>query len=1219
MGGWRIFNSSLAFTVLFGFVMNAPAHALTCEEVPEQPGTRAVPKDEGGCEYYRTSDGTTVVTLTYADELSVDYAGGDPAVPIDPNDLTKGYKPGAYTCLHYYVERDGDLERVREVGHESVSVDKEEGQLTFEYPPEVGCEEGEEWVVKFEMYNGNPYVEMYDADREGFYTVSHIGYKSGGGSDEDLQLTLGTLACFNGGTGNSPATGDPTISGMAQVDETLTADTSNIRDANGLTNVSYTYQWLRVDGGTETPISGARSETYIIRAADTGKQLKVRVNFTDDDGHPESRTSDPTATVNSPATGVPTIDGTPQVDETLTANTDNIRDANGLTNVSYIYQWLRVDDMTETSISGANERTYMVTSADARKQLKVRVNFTDDDGHPESRTSDPTATVNSPATGVPTIDGTPQEGQRLTADTSAIMDADGLHGVAYSYQWIRVDDMDMTETSISGANEQTYMVTSADVGKKLKVQVTFTDDAFNVEELTSEPVGPVTAAPEMAPENNMPTGKPTILGTPQEGQRLTADTSAIMDADGLHGVAYSYQWIRVDDMDMTETSISGANEQTYMVTSADVGKKLKVQVTFTDDAFNVEELTSEPTEIVTEDTGGDGGDGGDGGPNIGGGGGGGGSNTGRRSNTGGRTEQETARPVGELETPSPDSFQSGISVICGWVCEADEVLIEINGQVWQASYGTERADTRERCGDSNNGFGLLFNWNLLGDGTHTLVVRADGEEFGRATVTVTTLGEEFVRGVMGETVDMDFPAEGTDARLVWEQSLQNFMLAPPEGRPAARPAEQPDLRKFLENPRPGSFQSGISVISGWVCEAETVEIEINGQIWRAGHGTERADTVEVCGDTNNGFGLLFNWNLLGDGTHTIRALADGVEFGRATFTVTTLGEEFVRDVMGETDALDFPTQGKGARLVWEQSLQNFMLAPPGKFLENPRPRSFQSGIGVISGWVCEADEVVIEIDGQAWPAAYGTARADTAEVCGDSNNGFGLLFNWNLLGDGTHTIRALADGVEFRQATFTVTTLGEEFVRGVMGEAEVMDFPDGGTDARLVWEQSLQNFMLAPPEGSPAARPAEQPDPRKFLENPRQSSFQSGIGLISGWVCEADEVVIEIDGQAWPAAYGTARADTAEVCGDSNNGFGLLFNWNLLGDDSHTIRALADGAEFGQVTFTITTLGEEFVQRVMGEAEVVDFPEEETDVRLLWQEGAQNFMIAPWVQDLEKQ
>ena len=139
--------------------------------------------------------------------------------------------------------------------------------------------------------------------------------------------------------------------------------------------------------------------------------------------------------------------------------------------------------------------------------------------------------------------------------------------------------------------------------------------------------------------------------------------------------------------------------------------------------------------------------------------------------------------------------------------------------------------------------GCCFNWNLLGDGVHTLVVRADGVEFGRATVTVTTLGEEFVRGVMGETLDLDFPNEGTDVRLVWEESLQNFMLAPPEGSPMARPAKRLDRRKFLENPRPGSFQSGISVISGWVCEADGVEIEINGQLWKADYGTERADTA----------------------------------------------------------------------------------------------------------------------------------------------------------------------------------------------------------------------------------------------------------------------------------------------------------------------------------------------------------------------------------------
>ena len=79
----------------------------------------------------------------------------------------------------------------------------------------------------------------------------------------------------------------------------------------------------------------------------------------------------------------------------------------------------------------------------------------------------------------------------------------------------------------------------------------------------------------------------------------------------------------------------------------------------------------------------------------------------------------------------------------------------------------------------------------------------------------------------------------------------------------------------------------------------------------------------------------------------------------------------------------------------------------------------------------ELSSVEIEInDTIRIPATYGTARRDTTSVCGDSNNGFVLPFNWNLLGEGTHTVRALADGVEFDSATFTVTTPGIGLLHG---------------------------------------------------------------------------------------------------------------------------------------------------------------------------------------------
>ena len=187
---------------------------------------------------------------------------------------------------------------------------------------------------------------------------------------------------------NSPATGAPTITGTAQVGQTLTADTSEISDADGLDNVSYGYQWLADD----TDIEGATSSTYEVQSSDNGKVIKVRVTFTDDGGSDESLTSAGTAAVvaaNAPATGAPTISGTAQVGLTLTADTSGISDADGLDNVSYGYQWLA----DNADIEGATTSTYTVQPSDNGKVVKVRVTFTDDGGSEESLTSAGTSAV----------------------------------------------------------------------------------------------------------------------------------------------------------------------------------------------------------------------------------------------------------------------------------------------------------------------------------------------------------------------------------------------------------------------------------------------------------------------------------------------------------------------------------------------------------------------------------------------------------------------------------------------------------------------------------------------------------------------------------------------------------------------------------------------------------------------------------------------------------
>ena len=92
---------------------------------------------------------------------------------------------------------------------------------------------------------------------------------------------------------NNLATGAPTISGTAQVGQTLTVSTSDIADVDGLTNVSYSYQWLADD----TEIDGANSLTYTVQSSDNGKVIKARVTFTDDAGNDESLTSEGTSSV----------------------------------------------------------------------------------------------------------------------------------------------------------------------------------------------------------------------------------------------------------------------------------------------------------------------------------------------------------------------------------------------------------------------------------------------------------------------------------------------------------------------------------------------------------------------------------------------------------------------------------------------------------------------------------------------------------------------------------------------------------------------------------------------------------------------------------------------------------------------------------------------------------------------------------------------------------
>ena len=443
-----------------------------------------------------------------------------------------------------------------------------------------------------------------------------------GGEETRTSAPTATLA----GTPNTPATGAPTITGTAQVGETLTASTTGIADANGLTSPTYTYQWIRVDGTDEADIASANSSTYPLVDADLGTTLKVRVTFDDDLGHTETLTSAATATVGAAATGPPTV-----TDVAVTSTP-----ASGTT----YYLAGEVIEFTVTFSApvtvtatpkfafrlGAATRQAAYASGSESAALvfarTVQAGEVDRNGISWNAIAlaldggTITQTGATTAASLTHAEQAPLEGHRVDAAPPMQVSA-SVHGMSLVLVYDEaLDPASMpatgayTVTATGGATTTNPAVSEVSI---YGIWVTLTLDAAPAAGATvtlayappaSNPVqdeagndAPAFSGQKVngAAGNTAPTGAPTITGTAQVGETLTASTTGIMDADGLTSPTYTYQWIRVDG---TEADIAAANSSTYILVDADLGTTLKVRVTFDDDASHTETLTSAATATV---------------------------------------------------------------------------------------------------------------------------------------------------------------------------------------------------------------------------------------------------------------------------------------------------------------------------------------------------------------------------------------------------------------------------------------------------------------------------------------------------------------------------------------------------------------------------------------------------------------------------------------------
>ncbi len=349
-----------------------------------------------------------------------------------------------------------------------------------------------------------------------------------------------TVEDDDGASANAAPTGLPTITGAAKVGQTLTASETGIADDDGLTNASFTWQWIANDGTADAEIAGATGATYTLTAAEEGKTIKVRATFTDDGGREE--------TLESAATeAVAALSTVPVWSATVTVGADgNFRGLSTMANPDVgSASLVRFDYGSETTL----RYTVQIVGANTDGVIfKVR-----------SRNDD--------------LSGMYLEwaGETLPL-ASAGRRSDGRF--IWGQSWLAVN-----APSLSASSYVSTLPENGAVSVCLRT----------VGQSCSATVAESTA-------NAAPTGLPTITGAARVGETLTASESGIADDDGLTNASFTWQWIANDGTD--DTDIADATGATYTLTAAEEGKTIKVRATFTDDGGTEETLESAVTDAV---------------------------------------------------------------------------------------------------------------------------------------------------------------------------------------------------------------------------------------------------------------------------------------------------------------------------------------------------------------------------------------------------------------------------------------------------------------------------------------------------------------------------------------------------------------------------------------------------------------------------------------------
>jgi hypothetical protein len=389
------------------------------------------------------------------------------------------------------------------------------------------------------------------------------------GAGSATALSAPTAVVARAPEGAPVATVRPSISGKVEPGLTLTAERG---EWAGEQPLRFRYQWRRcgADGGACEPLPSG-NETYAVKRRDVGRTFRVLIRAENSAGESASLSDATPSPATAPGnTSPPLISGVPAQGKTLTASTGAW---SGTPPLSFSFQWLRCAKSGSpcARITRANAQAYTLTRADVDRSVRVRVSARNAAGSSSALSEHSRVVVGLAApvnVSPPGITGTAREGETLTVSPGEWR---GAQPILLRYQWFRCDSGGRACAAIRGATDTRRDVDAADVGRTLRVRVTAANDGGSSRVLTSPSA--VVAGKGAAPAN---TTAPVLSGTSLQGERLRLSTGSWT---GTQPIAYSYRWVRCDAALRDCDTIGGAGGNNYVLTRADVGKRVYGVVT----------------------------------------------------------------------------------------------------------------------------------------------------------------------------------------------------------------------------------------------------------------------------------------------------------------------------------------------------------------------------------------------------------------------------------------------------------------------------------------------------------------------------------------------------------------------------------------------------------------------------------------------------------------